>query len=134
MALRISGNLDTEKERRQPLRTGQMTLSNQILHCKAAMACGPHSFLPLNGKWGSCLISNLSADFLLVHADPADLAEAFGNILDNAVKWAASEIEIKGSMDNGMVSVTISDDGPGIEEGTEDSILQRGVHLDQGKG
>jgi hypothetical protein len=34
LVLRISGKIDSEKEPRQPLRVGQMTLSNQILHCK----------------------------------------------------------------------------------------------------
>jgi len=74
------------------------------------------------------------SDSLLVYADPADLAEALGNILDNAVKWATSEIEISGVNKNGMISITISDDGPGIEDGTQDAILQRGVHLDNSKG
>lgn len=74
------------------------------------------------------------ADTLLVHADPADLAEALGNILDNSVKWASTTVEIRGEEQDGMVAITISDDGPGIGEGMEDNILQRGVHLDLSKG
>ena len=74
------------------------------------------------------------SDTLLVYADPADLAEALGNILDNAVKWASSEIEITGVEKDGMISISINDDGPGIEEGTQEAILKRGVHLDNGKG
>lgn len=63
-----------------------------------------------------------------VEVDPADLAEALGNVLDNASKWARSSILVKIGRDGGDVTATISDDGPGIPSSEQPSALLRGNH------
>ncbi len=46
--------------------------------------------------------------------DSDDLGEVLGNLLDNARKWAKSRVVISATIvQNGLVSVSISDDGPG---------------------
>ena len=73
LALQISGNLDSEKELRQRLRTGQMTLSNQILHCKGKRFISLNLPLPQMGAGqstgvlylrGPSLLRGLRAKFL----------------------------------------------------------------------
>lgn len=64
---------------------------------------------------------------LTVQADPADVAEAMGNILDNAVRFAEGRIEISASQDGEMTVLRIGDDGPGAEPGHYASMLKRGV-------
>jgi signal transduction histidine kinase len=65
---------------------------------------------------------------LVVAADPADLAEAIGNILDNATKWARSAIAVSVSREGEDVLVVIGDDGPGVAEADIARIFERGVH------
>ncbi len=69
--------------------------------------------------------------------DEGDWMELCGNLLENAFKWANSEITIKienkTNADLGSrkaTELTVSDDGPGIDDDRKDSILQRGVRLD----
>lgn len=69
-----------------------------------------------------------------VEADPADLAEAIGNVLDNASKWARSEIAVKIERQGGEVAVTIADDGPGIPLRDHATALQRGMHSGNANG
>ncbi|MBX9454725.1 MAG: HAMP domain-containing histidine kinase [Rhizobium sp.] len=69
-----------------------------------------------------------------VEADPADLAEAIGNILDNAAKWARSEIAVKIERQDGEVVATIADDGPGIPLRDHAAALQRGIHAGNANG
>jgi signal transduction histidine kinase len=63
-----------------------------------------------------------------VEADPADLAEAIGNVLDNAAKWARSEIAVDIARRDGRVEVVVADDGPGIPAEARSAMLSRGIH------
>jgi len=69
-----------------------------------------------------------------VDADPADLAEALGNVLDNASKWARSRVAVTISRDGHKVTVRIADDGPGIPSEELTSVLVRGQHGDDTHG
>jgi signal transduction histidine kinase len=71
---------------------------------------------------------------LSIQADPADLAEAIGNILDNATKWARSEIAIRAERKGGTILVLVGDDGPGVDASAYATILERGVHADGEEG
>lgn len=63
-----------------------------------------------------------------VEADPADLAEAIGNVLDNASKWARTTIRAQVSRDGDSVAVIVSDDGPGIPAAEKKNATRRGIH------
>lgn len=67
-------------------------------------------------------------DGLMTPIDTADLAEALGNILDNARKWAASEVRLSAARRRGRIILEIADDGPGIAATGRERILERGVH------
>ncbi|MET0336878.1 MAG: HAMP domain-containing sensor histidine kinase [Caulobacter sp.] len=60
----------------------------------------------------------------------SDLAEALGAILDNAARHACSQVSI--SVQDG--ALVVEDDGPGMEEGQRQAVLQRGVRLDERGG
>ncbi len=55
-----------------------------------------------------------------------DLTEMLGNIMDNARKWAKSQVQV--SFNNGILCV--EDDGPGVAEDKLAEIEQRGHRLD----
>jgi len=68
-------------------------------------------------------------DHLSFRVDEADLYEILGNLIENACKFAESSIKIH-AYDN---SIIIEDDGPGIAESAYDTVLAKGVRLDQTK-
>lgn len=60
-----------------------------------------------------------------------DLEEMLGNLLDNACKWAKRKIEVRCSLDEDRLTITIEDDGPGIAEKDMTAVLKRGHKLDE---
>jgi len=68
--------------------------------------------------------------------DRADLTELLGNLLDNACKWATSQVRVAAGIDAAVNSRTalwlvIEDDGPGIAEGDRARVLVRGGRADE---
>lgn len=66
-----------------------------------------------------------------VSVDPDDFDEIFGNLADNARKWAQRRIQIVVVVHAAGVEVRISDDGPGVAEQDLIRITGRGVRLDE---
>lgn len=62
--------------------------------------------------------------------DASDLQEILGNLLDNAAKWARSQVRVDLRATEGRVEITIEDDGPGIPLQRRAEAIQRGVRLD----
>lgn len=68
---------------------------------------------------------------LTVQADPADIAEALGNVLDNAVRFARKRIEVSADRTLDAVVLIVSDDGPGAAPECYDMMLKRGVRISE---
>jgi signal transduction histidine kinase len=60
-----------------------------------------------------------------------DLDEMLGNLLDNACKWARSRVAISSAIDQAQLSISVDDDGPGLDPSMRAQVLQRGVRADQ---
>lgn len=60
-----------------------------------------------------------------------DLDEMLGNLLDNACKWARSRVVVSSSIDGDRISISVDDDGPGLDPSMRAQVLQRGVRADQ---
>lgn len=55
-----------------------------------------------------------------------------GNLLDNACKWAAADVQVTASeADNGMVVINVDDDGPGLSPEEREEAVKRGIRLDE---
>ena len=68
---------------------------------------------------------------LRVRMDQSDFEEVMGNLLDNALKWAASDVQLDVSeRDDGQIVITIADDGPGIPKEEIAKATQSGQRLD----
>ena len=63
--------------------------------------------------------------------DPDDLSEALGNLIENAARHARHAITITAEQNGASVSLSISDDGPGIPEARLAEALSRGGRLDE---
>lgn len=59
-----------------------------------------------------------------------DMLELFGNLLDNACKWAARKISIVLSR-NDLATIIIDDDGSGCSPEKLDALSRRGLRLDE---
>jgi signal transduction histidine kinase len=72
---------------------------------------------------------------LLVRLDAADLAEAAGNLLENAARHAKSRVVVDARSErDGFIALNVSDDGAGIPEALRDQMMQRGKRLDTSPG
>jgi signal transduction histidine kinase len=70
-------------------------------------------------------------DTLAIPMDRTDLAEALGNILDNAARHAAARVRITARSEACGATIMIEDDGQGIASEAQTGVVQRGIKLDQ---
>jgi signal transduction histidine kinase len=63
--------------------------------------------------------------------ETADLEEMIGNLLDNAGKWATTQVVLRAHRNGGMWTIDIVDDGPGLQPEQIEHALARGVRLDE---
>ena len=61
--------------------------------------------------------------------EASDLTELLGNLLDNACKWARSQVRVRYA----APCLTIEDDGPGVPDEDLETIAERGRRLDESK-
>lgn len=71
-------------------------------------------------------------DHIRYPADPGDLLEILGNLLDNAHKWARTTVQV--SLAPGAPSglrIVVEDDGPGIAPAQSEALVERGRRGDE---
>ncbi len=73
-------------------------------------------------------------DDVFFHGEQGDLMELMGNLLDNACKFAISEIRVHVRHRERGLLIVVEDDGPGIDPGKSQQIFQRGVRADSSPG
>lgn len=73
------------------------------------------------------------SDGLRVKVDRNDMDEICGNLLDNALKWSETQIQISAADEGDRICMRIEDDGPGIPEDLRERILDGGLRLDESK-
>ena len=68
--------------------------------------------------------------------DESDIYELLGNTIDNAFKWASSEVivNIRTSKSPDQLHILIEDDGPGIDPKLAEKVLERGIRSDERSG
>nr|WP_246748606.1 HAMP domain-containing sensor histidine kinase [Rhizobium setariae] len=71
---------------------------------------------------------------LKARIDKDDLTEMLGNLLDNAARYATSEVTISARRAGADIVMEIIDDGPGIPEEKIPQVLRRGGQLDRTSG
>ncbi|RDH42220.1 ATP-binding protein [Zooshikella ganghwensis] len=66
-----------------------------------------------------------------LHINREDALELLGNLLDNACKWSKSTVLLNISTQENTSTITIDDDGPGIDDAQLHMIIKRGKRLDE---
>ncbi|PVZ43817.1 sensor histidine kinase [Pseudomonas sp. CC120222-01a] len=77
------------------------------------------------------LLEHDVAPGLLLPWDREDVLELLGNLLDNACKWADSEVRLGIAQATEGYWLWVDDDGPGIPENQRLQVLGRGSRLDE---
>jgi signal transduction histidine kinase len=67
---------------------------------------------------------------LIAAADPGDLSEALGALIENAARHARSCVEISGRRRGRQIEIAIRDDGPGIPPDRIELLMARGARAD----
>jgi len=79
----------------------------------------------------------LGSEGLKFRGERQDFEEMAGNLLDNAGKWARSQIIVAidtvRRSEGEFMQLTIDDDGPGLPSASRDAALTRGRRLDETK-
>ncbi len=70
-------------------------------------------------------------DDIFLNIDAPDLFELIGILLENAMQWAKSTVEISVESTRDNTTLTIRDDGPGLSQSQLKKIGQRGLRLDE---
>jgi signal transduction histidine kinase len=65
-----------------------------------------------------------------VVGDADALTRAVGNLVDNAVRHAASSVALTSGERDGVAVVTVTDDGPGIPPAEQDRVFERFARVD----
>ena len=139
------GQADTAEAIRQQVERMRRQIDYHIAHARAAASgATPGASCTVIGSADA-----LSRTLLRLHADRGiaidrrvqpehtvrcqreDLDEMLGNLLDNACKWARSRVSVESSVVDGVVTITVDDDGGGIPESMRGAVLQRGVRADE---
>lgn len=63
--------------------------------------------------------------------DREDMLELLGNLLDNACKWARSQVLLNIEQQPDSYLIRVEDDGPGIPRDRREAVLERGARLDE---
>lgn len=62
---------------------------------------------------------------LIVEADAMLLRIAVGNLIGNALKYTRGSVRIAAAQDNGLTTIRVGDDGPGLDAGDREAVFER---------
>lgn len=81
--------------------------------------------------------TDIDADFedegLIFEGEEHDLQEIFGNLIENAAKYAKTAMKISAKMNGNKLEITVEDDGLGMSAEDIKKAEKRGGRVDEGK-
>jgi signal transduction histidine kinase len=71
---------------------------------------------------------------VMIMVDADELHRAVGNLVDNAVRHARTQVEVAAGVDQSWAVISVSDDGPGIAPEDRERVFERFTRLDDARG
>jgi signal transduction histidine kinase len=68
---------------------------------------------------------------LIFLGERQDFLEMLGNLMDNACKWARSEVRVTLACKGDRLDLSVEDDGPGLAPDVRARVFDRGRRLDE---
>jgi signal transduction histidine kinase len=84
------------------------------------------------GRRGIDIDVDVAAD-LAFRGERQDFEELAGNLLDNACKWAKSEVRVSAEAGEAQLCINFEDDGPGLSDADIIRVLEKRERLDETK-
>ena len=112
----------------------RIELRREVFDLRAAIRSAIETVEPLSEAAGHAVAVALPDAPLWVHADFTRLAQAFVNLLNNAVKYTdrGGRITVSAVAESGQAVVTLTDTGIGIEPSLLPGIFEMFVQIEQG--
>jgi signal transduction histidine kinase len=112
--------LDVER-----LEEGQLELARELIDIKTVVGEQARLFAGQSAKHKLDVV--LPPRPLPVRGDPNRLAQVVANLLSNAIKYSpeGGTVEVKGEQDNGIVRVSVRDEGLGIPEELQQRVFAK---------
>lgn len=116
---------------------GELRLTRRPVDVSEVAARVAEAFAPRLAASGGTLEVDVPGDLPAVDADPDRLAQVLRNLVENAVTHGASgssarggRVTIRASREGSVVSLRVSDDGPGIPPGQLERVFDRFHRVD----
>jgi NtrC-family two-component system sensor histidine kinase KinB len=110
------------------LQAGKTETSLASIHLRSLVASVLNDFMPESLEYGIILRNEIREEAPAVCADLAKTTRVLTNLVDNAVKFTPSGGQVIISMHclkDGMVTIQVSDTGPGVPEEYREKIFDR---------
>ncbi|MBV9661842.1 MAG: HAMP domain-containing histidine kinase [Acidimicrobiales bacterium] len=106
------------------LEARRFTLQPQLVELGEAGARTADGFVPAASDLG-LVVTVLREEPCWVWADPDRLAQVAANLIENALRYAAHEVQVTATLQGGQPELWVSDDGPGISAGDLARVFER---------
>lgn len=127
---RIDAQLGRSLARMRASNSAELTHSRADLH--SSVARFSRLFCNLAERAGKSFTAENTQD-IRVRMDIQDIEEVIGNLLDNALKFSRSKIQLTTAQAHQSITIIVEDDGPGIPEEDQRLALRSGGRLDASK-
>ncbi|WP_285761402.1 ATP-binding protein [Nocardiopsis ansamitocini] len=112
--------------------TGSLVVRNGVFDVREPLRRAMTAFASLSDKHELCL--ELPEELPDVYGDPAASDMVISQLLENAFKYSpdGGRVTVSAAEEDGLVAVTVRDEGVGIEPADTERIFERFVQLDVG--
>jgi len=102
----------------------EFSLDVRRVDARAVVDTTVAGFAPAAREWGVQL-EHASGPPVVLDADPQRLAQIVANLVENALKYAESEVRVSLGSRDGQVELHVDDDGPGIPAEERARVFER---------
>jgi two-component system sensor histidine kinase BaeS len=102
----------------------QFSLAPRTVDARGVVDATVRGFVPSARDWDVRLLSTEGPP-IPANLDPERLAQVVANLVENALKYARSEVQVDVVLTDDHLVVSVDDDGPGIPEDEQDRVFER---------